>query len=68
MEIRKLEKRYRGLYRTWSPPVNQLIKDIEERVSDKIALECIQQLAEVCYLEGHIDGYRMADWLNAKTQ
>lgn len=68
MEIRKLEKRFRGLYRTWSPTVDKLTKEIEERVTDRIALEDIQQLAELCYLEGHKDGYHMADWLNVKTQ
>lgn len=68
MEIRKLEKRYNGLYKMWSSKADSLIKDIEERVTDAIALEAIQQLAELCYLEGHSDGYRMADWINAQTQ
>lgn len=66
MEFKRLEN-YRGFNKTYSDRIDILMRDIEERVTDKFALEYIQQLAEVCYLEGHKDGYHLADWLHYKT-
>lgn len=66
MELKKLGD-YRGFNKLYSDRADNLLKDIEERVSDKFALEYIEQLAQLCYLEGIQDGYHFADWLHYKT-
>lgn len=66
MELKKLDG-YRGFNRLYSDRAYNLLKRIEEQVNDKFALEEIQELVELCYLEGYHDGFHFADWLNYKT-
>lgn len=61
MELEKIEH-YRGLYRLYPDKIITLTESIENSIKDKIVLEEIKQLAELCYLEGHRDGYKFSNW------
>lgn len=54
--------------KNYPPKVEYLVKEIEERVSDEITLEYIQQLAETCYKVGFRDGDNFSQWLENQIQ
>lgn len=65
MELTKFKNYH---MKNYPPKVEYLAKEIEERVSDEITLEYIQQLAETCYKVGFRDGDNFSQWLENQIQ
>ena len=62
MDIRKLEEADL-LLKPYTERVKELAEEISGKVG-KIEAERVKELAELCYKEGYMDGYRFADWLH----
>lgn len=66
MNINKLEA-YEEFVNQYPDKVKYLIGQIESYV-DEVTAGHIEQLAEACYKEGYMDGYRFSDWLHERTR
>ena len=70
MKIKKLEEIEENLLITGfrnDKKIGHLCSELEEEL-DPQELETVTQLAEACYKEGYLDGYRVADWIHRSLE